>query len=113
MEEKFKYIETLIESAETYGKTSAELVKMKTVDKVADGASSVVAWTSVIIALILFFIILNFGLALWIGDMLDKVYLGFLIVAGFYALIGFILLVFKNKWIKKPLYNSIINQMLN
>lgn len=86
MEEKFKYVESLIESAEAYGKTSIELVKLKTVDKVADGVSSFVAWTAFVIALILCFTILNFGLALWIGDMLDKVYMGFLLLRGFMLL---------------------------
>ncbi len=112
MEEKYKYFESLIESAENYGKTSVELIKLKTVDKVADGTSSFVAWSAIVIALILCFTILNFGLALWIGDMLNKVYLGFFIVAGFYALIGVVLFIFRNKWIKKPLYKSMINNML-
>jgi pheromone shutdown protein TraB len=113
MDEKYKYIEPLIESIEAYSKTSIELVKLKTVDKVADGTSSMVAWLPVIIALILFFIIVNFGLALWIGAMLEMIYMGFFIVAGFYALVGVILYIVKDKWIKKPLYGSMINQMLN
>ncbi len=113
MEEKYKYIEPLVESVETYTKTSIELIKLKTVDKVADGTSSMIAWIPVIISLILFFIIANFGLALWIGAMLELDYMGFFIVAGFYALIGIILFIFKDKWIKKPLYISIINNMLN
>jgi hypothetical protein len=114
MEEKFKYIDSLLNSAETYSKTSIELIKLKTVDKVADGTSSFVAYAAVIIALILFFITLNFGLAFWIGDLLgQKAYLGFFIVAGFYGLAGLILFIFRNKWIKKPLNDSMINQMLN
>lgn len=113
MEEKYKYIEPLIESVENYSKTSIELIKLKTIDKVADGTSSMIAWMPVIISIILFFIIVNFGLALWIGALLEMVYMGFFIVAGFYALAGIILYIFKDKWIKKPLYISIINQMLN
>lgn len=114
MEEKYKYIDTLLNRAESYSKTSVELIKLKTVDKVADGTSSLVAWTTVVIALVLFFITLNFGLAYWIGDLLgEKIYLGFFIVAAFYGLAGLILFIFKNKWIKKPLNNSMINQMLN
>jgi hypothetical protein len=113
MEEKIKYFDSLIESAETYGKTSVDLIKLKTVDKVADGTSSLVAWTAVVIALILFFITLNFGVALWLGKLMGESYLGFFTVAAFYGLAGFILFVFKDKWIKKPLNNSMINQMLN
>jgi hypothetical protein len=113
MEEKIKNFDELVSKAETYGKTSVELIKLKTVDKVADGTSSFVAWSAVIIALVLFFITLNFGLALWIGALLDKIYLGFFVVAGFYGLAGIILFIFRNKWIKKPLNDSMINQMLN
>ena len=113
MKEKFKYFDTLLNSAEEYGKTSMELIKLKTVDKVADGISGLVAWTAVIIALVLFFITLNFGLALWLGNLFGENYLGFFVVAAFYVLIAIILFIFRNKWIKKPLNDSIINQMLN
>ena len=113
MEEKYKYIDSLLSSAETYSKTSIELIKLKTVDKVADGTSSFVAYAAVVIALILFFITLNFGVALWLGALMGKSYLGFFTVAAFYALIGIILFIFRNKWIKKPLNNSMINHMLN
>jgi len=40
MEEKYKFIDSLVSSAETYGKTSVELMKLKTVDKVADIVST-------------------------------------------------------------------------
>lgn len=113
MEEKYKVLDELITSAETFGKTNVELIKLKTVDKVADGVSSMVAWATVVIALILFFITLNFGIALLIGELVGKTYLGFLIVAAFYGLAGLILYFFKDKWIKKPLNNSLINNMLN
>ena len=112
MEEKYKYIEPLIESVDAYSKTIIELVKLKTVAKIAEGTSSMVAWLPAVISLILFFTILNFGLALWIGTLLDMLYMGFFIVAGFYALAGFILYLFKDKWIKNPIFVSIINQML-
>jgi len=112
MEDKLKYVDNLVERAETYGNTTIELAKLKTVDKVADGVSTLVAWTPVIIAVILFFITLNFGIAYMVGDLVGKLYLGFLIVAAFYGLVGLILFVFKDKWIKKPLNNSMINQML-
>jgi uncharacterized membrane protein len=113
MEDKYKILEELVASAETFGKTNVDLIKLKTVDKTADGISSMVAWATVVIALILFFITLNFGIALLVGDLIGKAYLGFLIVAAFYGLAGLILYLFKDKWIKKPLNNSLINNMLN
>jgi uncharacterized protein YqhQ len=112
MEEKYKKFEELVSSAETYGKTNLELIKLKTVDKVAEGVSAMVAWAVVAIALILFFITLNFGVALLLGELLGSSYIGFLIVAAFYGLLGLILYLNKDKWIKKPLNISLINSML-
>lgn len=112
MEKQLKQFDNLIERADNYAKTSVDLIKLKTIDKVADGTSSFVAWSAVIIAAILFFITLNFGLAFWLGAILEKIYLGFFIVAGFYAIVGFILYLFRNKWIKKPMNDSMVNEML-
>jgi len=112
MEDKYKMLEDLVSSVETYGKTNIELLKLKTVDKVADGISSMVAWAAIGIALILFFITLNFGVALLLGALFGNSYIGFLIVAAFYGLTGLILYIFKDKWIKKPLHVSLINDML-
>ena len=112
MEDKIKHFDLLVNKAENYGKTSIELIKLQAVDKVANGTSSFIAWTAVVIAVVLGFIILNFGLALWLGAVMEKVYLGFFAVAGFYILLAIILFIFKDKWIKKPLNNSMINEML-
>ncbi len=112
MEKQLKHFDSLIERADDYAKTSVQLIKLKTIDKVADGTSSFVAWSAVIIAAILFFIIFNFGVALWLGAILEKIYLGFFIVAGFYAIVGLILYLFRNKWIKKPMNDSMVNEML-
>jgi hypothetical protein len=67
MEDRSEIIDELVERAETYGKTTLELIKLKSVDKLADGASSMAAWLAVIAALLIFFMTFNIGLALWIG----------------------------------------------
>jgi len=48
-----------------------------------------------------------------LGALMGQAYIGFFIVAGFYVLVAIILFIFRNKWIKKPLNDSMINQMLN
>ncbi len=113
MEDKATLINQLIDQAESYGKTSIELLKLKAVDKVADATSSLVSWTIVIVSVALFFMTLNIGLALLIGDLLGKSWLGFFVVAAFYALIALLFLIFRKRWIKKPVSDSVINQMLN
>lgn len=113
METQSNTIEMLVESVEQYGKTNIELYRLKAISKSADILSSLAVRITVIVFFALFFFILNIGIALWIGDLLNKYYYGFFIVASFYALAGFVFYAFRDKWIKTPLKNSIIIQALN
>lgn len=112
MEEKSS-IDALIEKGEQYGKTTLELLKLKTLDKTSDVASNLISWLVVSVFAVLFFLILNIGVALWLGDLTGKNYYGFFIVSGFYGLLGLIFGIFRKKLIKEPLNNSIIEQVLD
>lgn len=108
MEDKATPIENLFERAEAYGKTSLNLLKLKAIDKSSELISTVLSWLIVSIVVALFFIILNIGVALWLGEILGKTYYGFFIVAGIYAVLSVIFIL----WIKKYINNSIISKML-
>ena len=112
MEDQTTPLETLFERAENYGKTSIKLLRLKTIDKTAEIISTLISWIVVITAVSLFFTILNIGIAFWIGEMLGKTYYGFFIVAAFYAILGITLRVFRNQWIRRPISNSIISEMV-
>jgi phosphoglycerol transferase MdoB-like AlkP superfamily enzyme len=113
MDEQSGLIESLIAKGEQYGKTTLELLKLKTLDKSADVASNLVSWLIVVIFAVLFFLILNIGIALWIGELLGKSYYGFFIVSGFYALLALVFAVFRKQLIKNPVNESIITQVLD
>lgn len=102
MEDQENLIESLIEKGEQYGKTTIELLKLKTLDKSADVASTMISWAIVIIFTVLFFLILNIGVALWIGELLGKSYYGFFAVAGFYALLTIIFGIYREQLVKRP-----------
>ena len=112
MEDKAKLIESLLEKAVDYGNTSYELVKLKALDKISDVVSSFIPHSVVffLIASIIFFF--NLGLALWLGEILGKVYFGFFVVAAFYGIIGIVIHFFMHEWIKKNIYDYIIKQVL-
>ena len=113
MEDNTKLIESLLEKATEYSKTSYELVKLKALDKASDGISSFVPHSLVFILVGSFLFFLNLGFAFWIGEILGKIYYGFFVIAAFYAVIGFILHFFMHNWLKRSLCNYIIKQMLN
>ena len=112
MEEQTGLIESLIEKGEQYGKTTFELLKLKMLDKSADVASNLISWLIVVVFAVLFFLILNIGIALWLGELLGKSYYGFFVVSGFYALLALVFGVFRKQLIKKPVNESIVKQVL-
>jgi hypothetical protein len=112
MDEQSSLIDALIEKGEQYGKTTIELLKLKTLDKSANVASDLVSWLIVVIFAVLFFLILNIGVALWLGELLGKSYYGFFAVSGFYALLAIVFYLFRKPLIKNPVNDSIITQVL-
>jgi hypothetical protein len=108
-----KQIDELIETAVDYGKTTLELTKLKAVDKVSDVAASVISKLAASVVLLLFILFVSLGLAFWLGEVLGKVYLGFLVVGGFYLLLVLLVQVFLTKWIKKVTCNYLIKRILS
>lgn len=112
MESNAKLIEALLEKVSDYGVTSFELVKLKALDKTSDAVSSFVPHLFVFIVITVFVLFINLGIAFWLGDILGKIYFGFMVVAGFYAIIGLILHFFMHQWLKKVVWNLIIKIVL-
>lgn len=105
-------IATLLDRAENYGKTTLNLFKLNAIDKSADVVSSLVSQLAVLMAVVFSVLIASIGLSLWIGKLLGDSFFGFFIIGGFYAVVAIILNVFRHQWIKYPVSNSIIKQML-
>ncbi|NVO18868.1 MAG: hypothetical protein HXX13_04160 [Bacteroidetes bacterium] len=112
MDENARIIESLLERATEYGKTSLELVKLKALYKSSDVASTILPHSTVILLVFSFMFFLNLGLAYWFGGMLGKIEYGFFIIAAFYGLIGILVHFFMQNWIKKVLWNFIIRKVM-
>jgi len=105
-------LETLFAKAEDYGKTTIELFKLNAIDKSADVVSSLVSRLAILMVVALFVLIISIGIALWVGELCGKSYYGFFIIGGLYALTAILLYAFRHPWLKYPVNNSIIAQML-
>ena len=112
MSENVSTITMLFEKAEDYGKTTLELIKMEAIDKSADVVSSLVSRIVICVAVAIFILVISIGCALWIGELLGKSYFGFFVIGGFYGILIVLLVAFRHQWLKYPVSNSIINQML-
>lgn len=105
-------LESLFEKTEEYGKTTMELLKLKSIDTLTDVVSLFVAQLSILVVIIFLAFLLNIGVALWVGAILGAAYYGFFVVAGLYAFLAVLLHYFGSSWIKRPLSNSIITHIL-
>jgi hypothetical protein len=112
MDTQKNLIDPLFEKAESYGKISFELLRLKALDKTADVSSTLLSRLLFILLAAVFAFTINIAVALWIGDLLGKAYYGFFIVAGFYALAAIIILI-AHPSIKNRVNNNIIKQLFN
>ena len=112
MEDKVNMIESLLESSAEYAKTSIELAKLKTVEKAADIVSTLIPHLIVFGVLMSFLLLLNLGLAFWLGELLYHFYYGFFIVAGFDAFLAVALHFFLHKQLKQIVSDYIVKQLL-
>jgi len=112
MNDPAKSIETLFEKVGDYGNTTIELFKLNAIDKSAEVVSTLATRLIIYLVIAFFIFTLSIGLSLWIGELLGKSYYGFFVIAGCYALVSILLYAFRHPWIREPLNNSIIIQML-
>lgn len=112
MEDNTRLLETLLEKASEYGKSSLELVKLKALDKTTDVVSSLVPQSVVFVFIACFMLFFNLGIALWLGDILGKVFYGFFVVAAFYILAGLVIHFFMHDRIRKLVGDYLIKRIL-
>ena len=106
-------IEDLTDSLHSYVKKNCEIIKFELIENTSSIGSSVI--TNLILVLVTAFIILFVSLSagFYLSDLIGNTYVGFLIVAGFYLILGTILLIGRKVFMERPLRNKIIHKILN
>lgn len=112
MENKTSTLELLLEKIEAYGKTSFELYKCQAIATSSEVISNLAAKLVFIVLIMLALFMINIGVAFWIGDLLNKTYYGFFVVALFYIIVGVVCYLLRRELIKTPISNSIIKSFL-
>lgn len=102
----------LVEKTEELGKLSLELLKLKSLEKTADASATLISRLIFVLIASVFLLMLNIGLALWIGELLGKTYYGFFILASFYAIFA-LSIFFSHNWLKTKIEDTIITKMFN
>ena len=102
-------VEKLFEKVENYSKTTIQLGKHLAIYSSAEIISNVAVKIVVFSLLGVGILFANIGLAIYLGEILQKPFLGFLIVAAFYLFVAILMFVFKNIFIKNPVSNYIVS----
>lgn len=113
MEDEIDPLETLFLRLEVYGKTSYELIRLKTLCKAVEIIANYASKASVFYAFVIFVFFVSAGFAIWAGELLGKLYYGFFSVALFYLLVAFILYFFIRSRIEKKVSNALISKIQN
>ncbi len=104
-------IDDLFKRASEFSVTYFELQKLKMVKRITVSVSEMVPGLIAVSLVIIFLLFISLALALWLGDYLGRIYLGFLIVAAFYLATGLICyFLFKGR-IKKNTASYLIKQV--
>ena len=111
MEDNSKLLESLLERIINYGQSSLELAKLKAIDKSIEVSAAIVPQIIVTLFLGSFILFLSLGVALWLGEILGKLYFGMAVVAGFYAFCTLFTQLFLRKWISRISSNLIIRNI--
>jgi len=112
MENNTRMLESLLENAVEYGKTSCRLYKLKAIDKTSDVVASFIPRLIVMGFISSLLLFLSLGIALWLGEILGNTYFGFFLVAAFYGFTGIFIRLFLNRQLKITVSNCIVNLLL-
>lgn len=99
---------TLVETAKDYLLNTTELCRLKAIDKAADGISTISVRVILIPFVVLFFLIMNLAVSMWLGEWAGKMSYGFFMVAGGYLFVGLLIYLFGRTLIIAPLKNAFI-----
>lgn len=104
-------IEKLIGHLKEYAGIQYQLIALNVQNAFSNLFSSLA--TIIILTLFILFILLfgGIGTAIFLGEYLNNSFIGFFYVSAFFTLVGIIIFLNREKWIKIPLNNVIIKKI--
>lgn len=101
----------LIENLKDYVEIRYQIALLNMQDRMTDVVSSLVVGIVVVLLSTLVLVFVSIAVAIWLGSVINSLFLGFLCIAGFYLLLAILILANRDKWIKIPLINLLIKKI--
>lgn len=108
MKEESDTVNTLFDRMKEFSVAYTELIKLKAINLATAVISVIIPDIVFSIVMLTVGIFLNIGIAIWLGGIMGKLYLGFLMVGLFYLVVGLISHFTLRGWLKKRLGNYFI-----
>jgi hypothetical protein len=112
MEKTFVQIEDITENIKAYLHTKVELAKLNAAEKGSNVIANIIAGIIVMLIFFLCFVFAGIAFSLYINQFMNSNWIGFLIIASVYLLIGLLVWVARTKLLRMPIMNSIIQLLL-
>jgi ABC-type phosphate transport system permease subunit len=106
-------LEDLTKNINSYVKTNLDLIKYQVTERTCVIGSKIIANLILLLVIVLLIIFFSLGASIYLSNYFGYNYLGYIIVAGFYFLIGLILLIGKGSLMERPLREKIIRNTFN
>lgn len=111
MSEDFKKVETLVDQFKEYVNTRLSQAKLSVAEKISKVVSGVIVVLMAALVFFLFLVLLSIAGAIAIGQWVGSGWLGFVIVSGLVLLLGFLLWLARERLLRIPFMNTLIEAL--
>jgi cytochrome c biogenesis protein CcdA len=111
MKEDPTLIDTLIERVKEFTLSYLELTKLKAINRLSQVFSETIPDALIVVLGLTFFLFLNLSAAFVIGDAIGQIWLGFLVVSGFYLLLSLVLHFVMRGWLRRTAGNYLVRKI--
>jgi hypothetical protein len=105
--------EELTESLAKYDTASIDLIKLETIERSSEIEPEMVSGLIIAFVGVLFVFFLSLMAGFYLSARMGDNYSGFAMVAGFYFLVGLILMAGKKKLVEQPLQKKIVRKIFS
>lgn len=107
---KFLRLDAIIDNLTGLIETRLELAKIEIKEEVAKIGARIISGVVLAFLGVLIIIFFSFSLATWFNSLLDSIYLGYVIVTGFYLVVFLLLILLKaHVWLQQKIESGLIN----
>jgi len=113
MSDEFKHVESLVSQLRSYVNTRIAQTKLSVAEKASKLAATMIAWILASLVFFLFLVLLSMAAAIAVGQWIGNMWLGYLIVAALVLLLMVGLWVGRNRLIRIPLMNALLDSLFD